>query len=317
MSKISSYVIAAEDDGIRLDRWFKRHAPALSQGEIQKAARKGLLRLDGVKAKPSDPVSTGQELIVKFIDMEAAKKPSRPAKKTIALSDAIISETQSWVIKKHKDYLAINKPAGLAVQGGSGVNDHVDGRLAALQYDAPQIPKLVHRIDRDTSGVLLLARSTKSASDMARAFASKQMQKIYWAVIVGVPDAHEGEIEGALVKSDDEVEKMMVDENGKKAITHYRIIEALHKSLALVELRPITGRTHQLRVHMAELGTPILGDGKYGGRSAFVDGLDLPKQLHLHARQIIVPGLFGGIDVSAPLPKHMLQSFKSLGISAR
>ena len=317
MSKITTYIISADEEGIRLDRWFKRHAPGLSQGELQKASRKGLLRLDGKKAKPSDTVLQGQELVVKFIDMEEARKPARPSQRALELPEKMVQETQRWVLKKEQSYLAINKPAGLAVQGGSGVKDHVDGRLVALQYDAPEIPKLVHRLDRDTSGVLLLARSTKAASELAKAFAGKSMQKIYWALVVGVPEAHEGEIEGNLQKSDDEYEKMEVDDAGKKAITHYRVVEALHKSLALVELQPITGRTHQLRVHMAELGTPILGDGKYGGRKAFVDGLDLPKQLHLHARRLIVPKLYGGIDVSAPLPKHMIQSFKLLGLEKR
>lgn len=317
MNKVTTYIITQDEEGIRLDRWFKRHAPGLSQGELQKAARKGLLRLDGKKAKPSDTVLAGQELMVKFIDMSEATKPAKPTSRLKVLSEHTIRETQSWVLWKNDQCLAINKPAGIAVQGGSGVTDHVDGRLGALQFDGWEAPKLVHRLDRDTSGVLLLARSTKAASEIAKAFAGKHIQKIYWALIVGVPDAYEGEIEGSLQKSDDEYEKMEVHEEGKKAVTYYNVIEALGKRMALVELRPITGRTHQLRVHMAEMGTPILGDGKYGGKAAFVDGVDLPKQLHLHARQLIAPYLYEGINVKAPLPSHMIESFKILGLEKR
>ncbi len=314
MTIINQFIIHTDDDGIRIDRWFKRHAPGVSHGEIQKASRKGLIRLDGKKAKPDDVVQSGQELIIKFIDLNVAAATAKQPKPLQGLTEDMMRETQSWVIWKNAHCIAINKPAGIAVQGGSGVKDHVDGRLDALRFDLTNRPKLVHRLDKDTSGVMLLARSTKAAADISKALATKKIQKIYWALIVGVPAAYEGEIESGMQKSGEEYEKMAVDDEGKNAITHYRIIEPLAKRMALVELKPITGRTHQLRVHMAELGTPILGDGKYGGGKAFIDGLDLPKQLHLHARQLIVPHLYGGLDIVAPLASHMKKSFKLLGL---
>lgn len=314
---VQSFRIHSDDDDIRLDRWFKRHYPNFSHGELQKALRKGLVRLDGKKAQSSDHVATGQELTVKFIDLNAAIHAAPKPERVKSISKEKVKETQSWVIYKDDNVIAINKPAGLAVQGGSKLSDHVDARLSALQFDAKEPPKLVHRLDKDTSGALLLARSAKAASTLSKAFASKRMEKIYWALIIGVPEIREGEIEGALMKSDEAVEKVIVDEEGKKAVTAYRVIEALGNRLSWVELQPITGRTHQLRVHMAQMGHPIVGDGKYGGRDAFIDGIDLPKQLHLHARQIVIDNVFGKtLDVAAPLPQHMQQSFKELGLEA-
>lgn len=317
MSSIRSFTIEQGDDDIRLDRWFKRHYPALKQGELQKAMRKGLIRLDGKKTETSTRVTAGQELTVKFIDLDA--QPEAPKKKEAKpkLKPEQVRETQEWVLHRSPNVIAINKPAGIAVQGGSGVNDHVDGRLPALCFDLAHPPKLVHRLDKDTSGVLLLGRTSKAATELSKAFASKRMRKIYWALVVGVPEIYEGEIKGALAKSEGDYEKMEVDEDGKPAITHYRVIEHLGSRMAWMELEPITGRTHQLRVHMAEMGHPIVGDGKYGGKDAFIGGMDLPKQLHLHARQIILPNMMGEhLDITAPLSSHMRKTFDMLGLQA-
>lgn len=316
---IHHFTIHADDHDVRLDRWFKRHYPNITQGDLQKAIRKGLVRLDGVKVKAAaDHISKGQKLEIKYLDLEGVNSdaPVRAAKST-ELSNNQMKETRSWVLYKDEHVIAINKPAGLAVQGGSKLSDHLDARLIALQYDKSEPPRLVHRLDKDTSGVLLLGRSAGAAGELAKAFAQKRFEKRYWALIAGVPDAYEGEISGSMMKSNTSVEKMVVDPEGKRAVTAYRVIEALAKKLAWVELIPITGRTHQLRVHMAEMGTPILGDGKYGGKDAFITGVNLPKQLHLHAREIVLPDWHGKmLRITAPLPPHMQKSFRELGLKS-
>ncbi len=314
MNRIQAFTITQDDDGIRLDRWFKRHYPGVSFGELQKACRKGLIRLDGKKAKTEDRIASGQEMQVKFLELDAQRKPAAP----FSLTDTQITETQGWVLGKTGQYIALNKPAGLAVQGGSGVKDHLDRRMEALRFGREDNPKLVHRLDKDTSGVLLLGRSAKDASILSDAFRSRKTEKTYLALCVGVPEIRAGEIEGALVKgSTSGQEKMQVtEEQGKRAVTDYEVIDHAHDTISLVRLRPITGRTHQLRVHMAEMGHPILGDGKYGGKAAFLDGLDLPKQLHLHAHHIRIQDIFNtDIDITAPLPTHMKRSMKELGLS--
>ncbi len=321
MSKEQTFQVKAADDDIRLDRWFKRHYPNIAQIDIQKACRKGLIRVDGVKAKPADHVKTGNAIGVKFLDLTAGKKAA-PAPKP--LSDSIIRETQGWVLYKSANVIAINKPAGLAVQGGTKLKDHLDARMSALQFEAEGQPKLVHRLDKDTSGVLLLGRSAKAATNLSLAFAGKRMSKIYWALVVGVPEIRAGEISGAMMKRGEDYEKMeVVDEEeaedikeAKEAVTSYRVIEVLGKRLSVVELQPITGRTHQLRVHMAQMGHPIVGDGKYGGAAAFIDGMPISQQLHLHARRVEIRNMMGeSIDVTAPLPPHMKKTFKELGIA--
>ncbi len=302
------FKIAQDDDGIRLDRWFKRHYPNLPTGEVQKACRKGLIRLNGAKVKSDARIATAQEISVKFIDLAAAEKPKLENR----LSDAQMVETQRWVLFKNKEIICINKPAGLAVQGGSGLKDHLDARLPALQFDAAEPPRLVHRLDKDTSGVLLLARSANFAAKYAKLFAGKDVQKTYLALVVGVPIPRQAEIESRMEKTGGTNEEMADSESGKKAITAYNTIDYAHDRAALLELMPITGRTHQLRLHMQQMECPILGDGKYGGREAFLEGIDLAQQLHLHAQRLHIPSL--GVDVTAPLPKHMKQSMNKLGL---
>lgn len=299
-----------EDNDIRLDRWFQRHLPHVSQGELQKALRKKLVKLDGKKAEASSRVASGQELKVAPFLLEQ-KHDTRPRKK-FRLTPEMIEETRSWVLYEDRDVIAINKPSGLATQGGSGLNDHLDGRLAALQGDYPTSPKLVHRLDKDTSGVLVLGRTAQAAAKLSDAFRHRDCRKTYWALVVGVPNPRDGELESKMEKQARAAGKevMQISEDGKKAITQYRTIDFMHHKVSWMELRPITGRTHQLRVHMAQLDCAIVGDAKYGGMESFVEGLELEDQLHLHARHLELPGL---PRITANMPPHMKRSFKACG----
>lgn len=299
------------DAAIRLDRWFKRHYPGLTHGLLEKALRKGDIRIDGKKVQSSERIAAGQVIEIRCQVSDASKPKLKPETRNLTSEDARM--LQEAVLYKDKDVVVINKPPGLAVQGGSKITKSVDGMLDALRFDAKERPKLVHRLDRDTSGALVLARSAKSATLLMQAFKAKEAEKIYWALIKGVPEVAKGKIDLPLAKQEDgDVEKVSIDEeDGKRAVTYYRIIERLSKTLAWVELMPVTGRTHQLRVHMAAIGHPILGDGKYGAREAFIDGMELSRKLHLHARRIIIPDM---LDVTAPLPEHMKNSWKTLGL---
>lgn len=306
---MQQFIVKVSDEGVRLDRWFKRHFANLPTSEVQKACRKGLIRVNGAKTKSDARVSEAQEISIKFIDLEAYVK--RKVKDELSPSE--IKETQSWVLFKNNEVICINKPAGLAVQGGSGLKDFLDRRMSALQFEADEPPRLVHRLDKDTSGLLLLARSANDASKYAKLFASKAVQKTYVALVVGVPNPRAGQMESKMEKSGRSYEKMADSEYGKKAVTEYRTLDHALDRAALVELQPITGRTHQLRLHMSQMECPILGDGKYGGRDAFLEGFELPEQLHLHAHRLVIEN--EGIDVSAPMSKHMKQSMKQLGLA--
>ena len=304
--------IHEEDGDIRLDRWFKRHYPALTHGILEKHLRKGDIRLEGKKVKSSDRVTTGQTITIKVV-LPVAESVPKEEKKSARVNPEDILMLQEAVLYKDNDVIVINKPPGLAVQGGSGINKSVDSLLDCLTFEKSDRPKLVHRLDKDTSGVLVLARSAKVATRLMRLFAGKEPEKIYWALIKGVPQMRKGKIDFPLAKQEEgDIEKMGIDEEaGKKAVTFYRVIDALSDKVAWVELMPQTGRTHQLRVHMREIGHPIVGDGKYGGRDAFVDGMEISRKLHLHAHRLIIPGM---LDVTAPLPKHMENSWKVLGL---
>lgn len=304
--------VTSEEEGIRLDRWFARHFPAVTQGQLQKALRSKLVRVDGKRAEANQRLEVGQ--IIKHPEFaETLEKPKQ------ILSKEKIAWVRSLVLYQDEFIIAINKPAGLATQGGSGVSEHIDGLLPALQGEMLKQPKLVHRLDKDTSGVLLLARDAKTADILMKLFASKQTEKTYWALVAGVPTPHEGVIDAPLVKQvDGWMERMVVDKNheeAKRSTTEYRVIDHLAQRLSWVELKPLTGRTHQLRVHMEYLGHPIIGDGKYGGDRSFPEGLNLPKQLHLHARHILIPDFKGKtIQITAPLPPHMKESWNMLGL---
>jgi 23S rRNA pseudouridine955/2504/2580 synthase len=310
---MSEHIIAEADTGIRLDRWFKRHVPGLPHSMLEKALRKGDIRVGGKKAKASDRLETGQALDIRFDTKEFLQVAKKQPTLTHTLTPEDIQMMQQAVLFKSKDAIVINKPPGLAVQGGTGILRSVDAMLDALRFDARERPKLVHRLDRDTSGVLVLARSSAAAAKLAKEFADKTAEKIYWALVKGVPDIAEGKIDLPLAKQEEgDHEKVAIDEdNGKRAVTHYRVVDRLSSTLCWVELMPITGRMHQLRVHMAAIGHPIIGDGKYGGKEAFIDGMEITRKLHLHARRVIIEGV---LDVTAPLPKHMRESWKKFGL---
>lgn len=307
--------VKSEDDGQRLDKWFKKHYPGLTFGRLQKLLRTGQVRVDGKKAKePSLRLSQGQEVRVPPLDREKQVKADPPSQQRLSREDA--EAIRSWVLHQDDHVIILNKPAGLAVQGGSGTKKHVDGMLSALKGDRADKPRLVHRLDKDTSGILVLARSQKAAQALTAAFRTKAVRKAYWAIVVGVPERDEGRIDLPLGKRHAKSgERMMIDEfEGKRAVTEYKIIDQAGRRAAWLEMEPVTGRTHQLRVHMEAIGTPILGDGKYGGGEAFLPGVEVAKQLHLHARAIRFPHPAGGtFEIAAPLPDHMMATWAYLG----
>jgi 23S rRNA pseudouridine955/2504/2580 synthase len=319
-----SFVVDTMDGNTRLDRWCQRILGSAPNSVYQKALRNGRIRLNGKKSEGNVRVFEGDIVEIRGDVTNPDKAQAPREKQAMTLTLDMAQEVQSWVLYKDKDILVINKPGGLAVQGGSKVSKHLDGMLPALQFDGKQIPRLVHRLDKDTSGVMLLARHSAAATELQRGFANKKISKTYLALVVGVPNPYSGEIESNLDKiarGEDSREMVRsVDEDGKRAITRYRTIEHLAKKMALVELEPITGRTHQLRVHMAEMQCPIVGDGKYGGGAAHVKGgVELSGRLHLQAWRITLPPMFGKPErtYEAPLAPHIESSLDALGLSLK
>jgi len=314
---VRQFTVAPDDDGIRLDRWFKRHLPEASFNIVSRWARTGQLRVDGRRATPGDRLEAGQVIRVPPAE-PPAPAAARPKRERAPLSPDEVEFAQSLVIHRDKAAIVVNKPPGLATQGGTRTEKHLDGLLDALAFEAEGRPKLVHRLDKDTSGVLLVARSANAAGHFARAFSSRTARKVYWALVVGVPSIEDGMIELPLAKQPGTGgEKMHVDEKeGLPARTRYRVIERAGNRAAWVELQPYTGRTHQLRVHMAAIGHPIVGDGKYGGPEAFLTG-GISRKMHLHARRLKVDHPDGGaIDVSADPPRHFIESLSYFGFDA-
>jgi 23S rRNA pseudouridine955/2504/2580 synthase len=315
MSDVRQFTVKPDDDGIRLDRWFKRHLPDTSFNLVSRWARTGQLRVDGARAKPGDHVSEGQVIRVPPAEAPKPDKPGRPRVKRIDLSAEQIDFARSLVIYQDDAAFVLNKPPGLATQGGTKTTEHVDQLLDALQYEMEGRPKLVHRLDKDTSGALLVARTARAAAAFSKNFSSRTARKVYWALVVGVPSIEDGMIELPIGKQPGTGgEKMQVDEEeGQAARSRYRVIERAGNRAAWVELQPFTGRTHQLRVHMAAIGHPIVGDGKYGGPEAFLTG-GISRKMHLHARRIRVDHPDGDkIDVRASLPGHFTESLATLG----
>jgi 23S rRNA pseudouridine955/2504/2580 synthase len=315
-TSVQTLQVAADEADLRLDRWFKRHFPVLGHGRLEKLLRTGQIRVDGKRVKANSRLEPGQQIRVPPLGADAAAgegRPARAAAKPVSESDA--AALRAAVLHRDDEMIAINKPAGLSVQGGKGIDRHVDGMLDALRFDAEERPRLVHRLDRDTSGVLLLARTARAASWLAAAFREKDTRKLYWAAVVGVPKLHQGKIDLALSKLPRPAgEKVVADEEGRRAITYYQVLEHAGTRIAWLALMPVTGRTHQLRAHCAAMGTPILGDGKYGGEAAFLPGAEIAPQLHLHARAIEVPRQRGGkIRIVAPLSPHMRSTWGYFG----
>jgi len=312
---VQTISVNSEDDGLRLDKWFKKHYPGLTFGRLQKLLRTGQVRVEGKKAKePSLRLEVGQSVRVPPLDREKDAKPPPSAPQRLSREDT--EAVQSWVLHQDEHIIILNKPAGLAVQGGSGTKKHIDGMLGALKDGRTDKPRLVHRLDKDTSGILVLARTQKAAQALTAAFRTKTVRKAYWAVVVGVPELPKGRIDLPLGKRHAKSgERMVVDEfEGKRAVTRFKTIDQAGRRAVWLEMEPVTGRTHQLRVHMQAIGTPILGDGKYGGQEAFLPGAEVPKQLHLHARAIRFPHPGGGtFEIVAPLPDHMKTTWAYLG----
>ncbi|MCW3845922.1 RluA family pseudouridine synthase [Sphingomonas sp. LB-2] len=313
-TEVRQFTVGEDDDGIRVDRWFKRHMPDTSFNLVSRWARTGQLRVDGARATPGDRLTVGQ--VLRVPPAEAPKAATaRPKLNRPTLSEDQIAFARELVIHKDASAIVINKPPGLATQGGTKTHEHVDGLLDALQYELEGRPKLVHRLDKDTSGALLLARTSRAAAYFAKSFSGRTARKLYWALVVGVPEVEDGFIDLPIAKQPGTGgEKMHVDmEEGQAARTRYRVIEQAGARTAWVELQPHTGRTHQLRVHMAAIGHPIVGDGKYGLQDAFLTG-GISRKMHLHARRIRIDHPDGGkLDATAELPHHFAESMATLG----
>jgi 23S rRNA pseudouridine955/2504/2580 synthase len=309
--------VAADEGETRLDRWFRRHFPALTQGALQKMLRTGQVRVDGKRAEANTRLLPGQE--IRIPPLPDAPPPDRArAPKPVDPREA--KALEAMVLHCDREVLVLDKPHGLPVQGGPGIARHLDGMLDALRFDAAERPRLVHRLDKDTSGVLVLGRTAAAAAKLAAAWRTREVEKTYWAVTVGEPSPTAGRIDLALVKQGgprgERTAAAGEGDDGARAITDFRTLDAARRRVAWLELKPLTGRTHQLRVHCAEaLGCPILGDGKYGGAGAHIEGLS--GQLHLHARSLHLPHPAGGVlEVAAGLPKHMKETFAFFGFEA-
>ncbi|MGR3199049.1 MAG: RluA family pseudouridine synthase [Paracoccus sp. (in: a-proteobacteria)] len=334
MSGVQTITVGQDEAEMRLDRWLKKRFPQLSQGAVEKMCRTGQLRVDGGRVKAATRIEPGQEVRVPPLP-DAQPVQTKPRPIGPRLTDGDTQMIQSAVLWKDEHIIALNKPPGLPSQGGSGLGGrHVDGLTEALMFGFKDRPKLVHRLDKDTSGVLLLARTDRVARALSEAFRSRTTRKIYWAAVAGVPHPRMGTVRYGLVKGGGgrgDNEKMIAvhpgdidtTEGAKRATTDYAVLDALATRASWCALVPITGRTHQLRAHMAELGHPIVGDGKYGGsgQENLGDGWgaqlggEISKKLHLHARSLSFdhPITKKRMTLTAPLPEHMQRTWKSLG----
>ncbi|MAZ04508.1 MAG: RNA pseudouridine synthase [Sneathiella sp.] len=314
MSRVQHLIVSEDEADQRLDRWFKAHFPGMTHGQLEKHLRKGDIRVDKKRSKAGDRLEAGQTVRVPPLSDDVLK-PVPAGKGNITtppkLSDQDIAEIRGMVLHMDDSVIVLNKPAGLPVQGGSGQSRHVDGLLEGLRYNFPEKPRLTHRLDKDTSGVLVLGRTRQAAKHLAEAFKRRTTRKIYWALLAGVPKPREGTISYNLAKIvTANGEKVVVDRDGQKAVTDYSVVEMAAQKACWVAFKPLTGRTHQLRVHAVALGTPIVGDGKYGGPDAFLEGV-ISKKMHLHAREITISHPDGGdLTVAAPLDRHMVESWK-------
>ncbi|QJP13001.1 RluA family pseudouridine synthase [Starkeya sp. ORNL1] len=351
---VETHQVDRDEEGMRLDRWFKTHYPDLAFGHLQKLLRTGQVRVDGARAKTNTRLASGQSVRIppleggvsraagqtdwEKLDRAAAKSPAAKAggpapmagERTIAApavrrpvdDDKDAAFLKSITLYEDRDVMVLNKPYGLAVQGGSGTYRHVDGLMESLRTEEGVKPRLVHRIDKDTSGILLVARSRLAAATLAKTFRSRAARKVYWALVPGVPRPRQGRISTYLAK-DDAAERMRVARHGEDeashAVTYYAVVDQAGQKLTWLSLKPVTGRTHQLRAHTAHIGHPIVGDPKYFDIENWPLPGGLQNRLHLLARRLVIPHPREGqplLDVSAPLPQHMAQSWNVLGFDA-
>ncbi len=337
---VQTFEVGEDEEGMRLDRWFKRRMPTLSLSHLNKIVRTGEVRVDGARVKTATRLAAGQSVRVPPLKLDA---PVAPAPE---ISPTDLRALKDMILFEDRDLLVLDKPFGLAVQGGSGMVRHIDGMLASMPNERGERPVLVHRLDRDTSGVLLVAKTRKIAAGLGEIFRSRQARKIYWALVEGVPKPAQGRISLYLAKGEgmgearstrreevgrEKLEKMRVaqhgDEDARHSVTYYAIVDKIAPRLAWLSLKPITGRTHQLRAHAEAIGHPIIGDPKYGKTPAndprrndplraIPDAVD--RKLHLLARRLILPHPAGGtLDVTAPLPEHMRRAFDMFGFDVK
>jgi 23S rRNA pseudouridine955/2504/2580 synthase len=339
---VQTLEVSEAEEGMRLDRWFKRRLPGLSLSHLNKIVRTGQVRVDGRRAETSTRLAAGAQVRVPPVDAVPLPKP---AMRSVAANDADRHAIEDMVLFEDKHLMVLNKPFGLAVQGGSGTTRHIDGMLAALADAKGERPLLVHRLDRDTSGVLLVAKTRKIAADLGEIFRSRQARKIYWAVVEGVPKPAQGRISLFLAKGPGmggerasrpagerhDLEKMRIarhgEEDAQHSITYYATVDKVAPRLAWLSMKPVTGRTHQLRAHAEAIGHPIIGDPKYGVRSDNDPRRNDPfraipatveRKLHLVARRLVLPHPKGGtLDVTAPLPPHMQKTFDLFGFDIK
>jgi 23S rRNA pseudouridine955/2504/2580 synthase len=316
-TSVQTVAVTSDEAGMRVDRFLEAKFPGLSFSHIQRVIRKGELRVNGKRVDGKDRLSAGQSVRIPPLRFEA--KPA-PGSEEDAKTRQFL---KSITLYEDADVLVLNKPIGLAVQGGSGMVKHVDGMLDSLRDKEGQRPRLVHRLDRDTSGCLLVAKTRFAASALAKTFRTRAARKIYWAVVAGVPKPKQGRISTFLAKDEREDESLMRiarhgEEGASHAVTYYAVVETAAQQLAFVSLKPVTGRTHQLRAHMVHIDHPIIGDAKYFTKENWEVPGGIQNRLHLLARRIAVPHPRGGvIDVTAPLPPHMVQTFNLLGFDAK